>query len=125
MNLQAVVPPVHEIPHEYVACVRHLAPGLEQLLQVVELPVYVARNRGRRRHSANVAFLEKDVAYCLAQSLELVLWKVGAALDHLNPPIDVSAHHGERELPRSASVHSRGAAEPPVAGQPRGCRARD
>lgn len=35
--LQAVVPPIDEIAHEYVIRVRHLAAGSKQLFQIIEL----------------------------------------------------------------------------------------
>ena len=38
-SLYAVVPPVHKVPQEEVVLVRTLSPHLEQLHEVVELPV--------------------------------------------------------------------------------------
>lgn len=35
--LQAVVPPIDKVAHEYVICVRHLTPRSKQLLQIIEL----------------------------------------------------------------------------------------
>ena len=49
-RLYTIVPSVHVIPHEEVIGVRGLSTNLEQLHQVVELPVHISAHGNRALH---------------------------------------------------------------------------
>mmetsp|Transcript_21496 Transcript_21496/g.43067 ORF Transcript_21496/g.43067 Transcript_21496/m.43067 type:complete len:391 (-) Transcript_21496:60-1232(-) len=59
-RLDRVVPPVHEIPHENIARLRHLAPRPEQLQEVPELPVDVPHDRDGGPDGTHVALLHQQ-----------------------------------------------------------------
>ena len=61
--LEAVIAPVHEVPHEDVVGVWRWAPLSEQLLQVIELAVDVATHRHGAGHGLDVALFEQEVAH--------------------------------------------------------------
>lgn len=64
-SLEAVVPPVHKVPHEDIICVWHLAPGLKQLHQVMELAVNVAAYCDGAVYRLDVGLFYKNLFYLL------------------------------------------------------------
>ena len=87
-GLEAVVAPVHEVPHEDVVCVRGRAALSEQLLQVIELTMDVATHRHGAGHGLDVALLEQEVAHQLTQLLQLILRKIFAVLKEADVSLD-------------------------------------
>ena len=79
-GLEAVVAPVHEVPHEDVVGVWGRAALSEELLQVIELAVDVATHCHGAGHRLDVALLEQEVAHKLTQLLRLILRKIFAVL---------------------------------------------
>mmetsp|Transcript_35740 Transcript_35740/g.87966 ORF Transcript_35740/g.87966 Transcript_35740/m.87966 type:complete len:225 (-) Transcript_35740:339-1013(-) len=72
-GLQRVVPAVHKVTHEDVVGVRHVPARLEQLQEVVELPVDVPHDRDGRAHRVHVGLLGYQRARALAQLQHLLL----------------------------------------------------
>ena len=76
--------------HENVARLRAIAAGVEELEQVVKLPVNVATNGDWALHWLHGALLEHEVLHVLAQVLQVELGQQLALLDVLDPPIEVA-----------------------------------
>ena len=79
-GLEAVVAPVHEVPHEDVVGVWGRAALSEELLQVVDLAVDIATHRHGAVHGLDVTLLEKEVAHKRTLLLQLILRKIFAVL---------------------------------------------
>ncbi len=106
---------VDKVAHEEVVGVGHVAADLEELLQVVKLPVDVAADRHRGIHALHIALLDKDLTGLGAQGLHLRLFDVLASLELFYLPIQIGTS------PRHAQFRWRGPARANVAAhrQPR------
>ena len=71
-SLQAVVPPVHKIPHEDVVCIRWRTSTPEELLQIIELSMDVPTDSDRGGDRLDVGLLQQQVTH-LQQYMVMVL----------------------------------------------------
>ena len=89
-GLHRVEAAVDEVAQEQVVGLGHVAAHAEQLLQVVELAVYVAADGHRRVHLLHVALLGQDLARLRAQRFHLALLDYLALLELLDLPVQVA-----------------------------------
>ncbi|GMF41423.1 unnamed protein product [Phytophthora fragariaefolia] len=88
---------VHEVPEEDEARGRRLPRQLEELQQVVELPVDVAAHGHGRRHAHHVVVLHQEVLHALAQRQHRRRLQRLAALQPLQVPPVVRRHGSDAE----------------------------
>ena len=84
---------INEITHEDVSGVRNFTAFVEQFEQVVELAVNVSTDGDWSFNWLDVAFLDQDFLYFLAEDAELALWKDGSLFNSLKPVVDVVLTH--------------------------------
>ena len=89
-GLDGVVAPVDEIPDEYVLVGGQLAPHLEELKHVEELPVDVPADCYGGLGLVNVALLEEKLLHLVAERTNSSLLQVLAALELGDPLVDFS-----------------------------------
>lgn len=76
-RLHAVKPSVDKISQEQVVCPRTIPSHIEQFLQVIELPVYVAADCHGRLDALDIRLLNKDLHRFPAERLHLRLpWRL-------------------------------------------------
>ena len=81
---------IDEVTHEDIASVWNLTTLVEELEEIMELAMDISADGDWSFHWLDVAFLDQDFLYFLAEDSELSLWQNCSALDGLEPAVDIS-----------------------------------
>mmetsp|Transcript_2097 Transcript_2097/g.5610 ORF Transcript_2097/g.5610 Transcript_2097/m.5610 type:complete len:365 (+) Transcript_2097:114-1208(+) len=88
-GFERVVAAIHKVAHEDVIRGGHFAAGLDEVEEVVELPVDVTAHRHGGFHGLDVGLLDEKLLDIIAQLLKVPLDQVLALLHLLNPRVEI------------------------------------